>query len=127
VAAKLASALPYLLVRDVDAAAAHYRDAFGFAELGGVGSLAIVGRDQVVLMLRQAERPEQVRSNRGSTGNPLDIDAYIWTDDVHALHDELAGRGARIVDGPARKAYGAIEIEVEDADGHVLCFAENER
>jgi uncharacterized glyoxalase superfamily protein PhnB len=43
-------------------------------------------------------------------------------DDIDALHEELAGRGAEIMNAPVNTEYGLREIRVRDPDGYVLAF-----
>jgi catechol 2,3-dioxygenase-like lactoylglutathione lyase family enzyme len=50
------------------------------------------------------------------------FDLYIYVDDVDALHDELRGRGADILNAPVQTEYGLREIRVRDPDGYVLAF-----
>ena len=58
--AKLVSSAPVLLVRDVNAAAEHYRDAMGFRFdrfYGDPPSFVILGRDGLHVMLKGASDP----------------------------------------------------------------------
>ena len=50
------------------------------------------------------------------------FDVYVYVDDVDALHEELAGRGADIMNAPVNTEYGLREIRVRDPDGYVLAF-----
>jgi uncharacterized glyoxalase superfamily protein PhnB len=123
--ARLHAANPYLLSSDLGSAASYYRDALGFEDQSRFGSLLLATRGYVTIMLREAGCPAIAVSNRRRTGNSLDIDAYIWVDDVDSLHAELAQRGARLLTDVYSTAHGTRELEVEDADGHVLCFAQD--
>jgi catechol 2,3-dioxygenase-like lactoylglutathione lyase family enzyme len=50
--------------------------------------------------------------------------AYLYVDDVEALHAELVERGATIVQPPTDKAYGLRDLLVRTPDGHVLAFGQ---
>jgi len=117
---------PEFLVADVRKAAEHYRDKLGFALrgyfFGEPPEFAMVGRDDRIVMLSLAEG-SRGGSNRSHKGEA--IDAYLWVDDVEALHAEFRGSGADIVMPPTLRIYGMKEIEVRDLDGHVLCFGED--
>ena len=123
------TAAPILGVRDVRRAAEYYRDVLGFAldpkdgvffgagdEPGGL--YAIVERAGVAIhfQIRRDDRPER------SVRAPLELDVYIYVDDVDALHAELGGRGAEVAGPPRSAPYGLREIVVEDPDGHRVAF-----
>ncbi|MCH5684060.1 VOC family protein [Niabella sp. W65] len=49
---------------------------------------------------------------------------WIWIGfdgDIYKLHDALKEKGVKIKQAPTRNAW-AIEMHVEDPDGHVLRF-----
>ena len=48
------------------------------------------------------------------------FDAYVWPNDVDALHKQLSDRATRIVQAPTDRPYGLREFRVQDPDGHVL-------
>ncbi|MEX0674743.1 MAG: VOC family protein [Gaiellaceae bacterium] len=48
--------------------------------------------------------------------------AYVYVDDVEALHAELAARGAEIVQPPTDKGYGLRDLLVRGPGGHLLAF-----
>ena len=52
-------------------------------------------------------------------------DAYIWMEDVEALHAELNGKGAKILRGPESTFYDTREVEIEDCNGYVICFGQD--
>ena len=106
-------AVPILRVADLRASLAYYQDVLGFKrDWGGEGSfplMASVSRDGAAVMLCQ-----------GAQGNP---GTWVWfgVDDAVRLRDEVAARGAKIVLPPTNFSW-AIEIRVNDPDGHVLRF-----
>jgi len=53
----------------------------------------------------------------------LGLDAYIWVNDLDALHAELKGRDAKIIEAPVVRVYQCYEMVVEDNFGFRLCFS----
>src|SRR5262245_26493155 len=103
---KLTASAAVLLVRDVVAAANHYRDTTGFEYgrfYGEPPVFVILGRDDMYLMLKQAA-PKLVVPHR--TVNVESCDVYFWTSGVEALHTEFVRRGAAICDGLCLQDYG---------------------
>jgi catechol 2,3-dioxygenase-like lactoylglutathione lyase family enzyme len=117
---------PHFVVADVVAAAEYYRDIFGFTIMGVYFEppvFAMVGRDDIVIQFGKADRGETVAPNRTRRGEALD--AYIWVDDVEALHAELKAKGAKILEGPVLRFYRCYELVVEDAFGFCLVFSKD--
>ena len=114
---------PYFPVSDVDGAVAHYERVFGFKReyvVGVPAEFAMVSRDGHCIMLRRVPGDISPNEQQGGTW-----DAFFWVRDVHALHDELKGRGAVVVYGPlVQKAYNMEEFAVRDRDGYVLGFGQ---
>jgi uncharacterized glyoxalase superfamily protein PhnB len=114
---------PYFPVPDVDQAVTHYERVFGFAReyvAGAPAEFAMVSRDGHCIMLRRVSADISPNERQGGTW-----DAFFWVRDVHALHDELKGRGAVVVYGPiVQKAYNMEEFAVRDRDGYVLGFGQ---
>jgi catechol 2,3-dioxygenase-like lactoylglutathione lyase family enzyme len=50
--------------------------------------------------------------------------AYVYVDDVEALHAELAERGAEIVQPPTDKGYGMRDLLVRGPGEHVIAFGQ---
>jgi predicted enzyme related to lactoylglutathione lyase len=115
-----------LLVRDVVAAANHYRDALGFGYekfYGEPPSFVILSRDGCYLMLKQAEKPEHVVPLWTVSDKLWNV--YFWVRGVDALHAEFVRRGARIDYGLFDQPYGCREFGIQDLDGHDIGFGEN--
>ena len=110
---------------DVVAAAEYYRDALGFKILSyflDPPVFAIVARDAAEVHLGKADAGVLSSPNltrRRGVGS----DAYIWVDDVDALHAELRARGAAIIEGPVTRVYNCYELVVDDLNGFRLVFA----
>ena len=45
-------------------------------------------------------------------------------DDVEALFQELKASGADIIEGPTRRIYDCVEMEVRDCNGFKLVFSQ---
>jgi len=80
----------------------------------------IVRRDTVQVFFSRA-RGGEVRTARAEGA----CDAYIQVSGVDALAEELARRGAAILDGPEDRIYKQRELVVQDCNGLVLVFAED--
>lgn len=117
---------PFFLVADVVRAAEYYRDRLGFTIRGYFFEeppvFAMVGRDDQIIMLSLMDAGRG-GSNRGYHADALD--AYLWVDDVDALHAEFLASGADIVAPPQLRIYGMKELEVRDLDGYVICFGQD--
>jgi hypothetical protein len=123
---RLTRVSPGFAVADVFATAEYYRDVLGFRfdqVWGDPPSFVILDRDDARLMIRQvaaAALPTPARKP-----SSLQYDAYIYTNDVTSLAEELGGKGADIIEGPVdRQIYPGRELIVRDCDGRVICFGQ---
>ncbi len=124
-APRLTASAPVLLVREIRAAADHYRDRLGFSHDGIWGeppSFVILKRDGLHLMLKQADDSAHVVPHWTVSKNLCDI--YFWVSDVDALFAELSGRGAKIDYGLCNQPHGCREFGVQDIDGHDIAFGQ---
>lgn len=114
---------PFLVVPDVAAALAHYRDTLGFdvePYAHAPDDNGTATRDGCTIFLNRGER-----ALPNSQVVPPDLfDVYLWTDDVRALDEELRGRGADVLHGPTERPWGMLEIRVRDLNGYVLGFGQ---
>ena len=117
---------PILCVESVARSIRYYVDSLGF-RLGLAWSdaerkflqpgeavaptFALVGRGQVQFMLTQ--------QCQGAPGMWLHLDVYT-AEQLDALHEEWARKGARILEPPSRRLWGIYEMRLRDLDGHVL-------
>ncbi|MDQ8183629.1 VOC family protein [Pelagicoccus sp. SDUM812005] len=123
--AQLTASSPVLLVKDVVAAANHYRDAMGFQYerfWGEPPNFVILQRDGLHVMLRQADDPKHVVPHWTVADKLWNI--YFWVSDVDALHAEFVARGATIDYGPCQQPYGCREFGTQDLDGHDIGFGQ---
>jgi catechol 2,3-dioxygenase-like lactoylglutathione lyase family enzyme len=133
-AAGLHRTIPALPVRDVGAAAAYYRDRFGFEIRHETGDLAVLARDEAVVHLWGAT-DEGWRSRQDLSGNPIMSGAEsfiagtascrIEVADVDALFAELKSAGVLHQvshDGVFATEFGTREFATVDTDGNLLTY-----
>jgi predicted enzyme related to lactoylglutathione lyase len=118
----LTSAATVLLVPDVPAALEWFRDKLGFDvepyEDGAAYGYA--NRDAVWFHLAACPAGQP-----NSAAYPPDMwDAYLHVDDLDALHAELVGRGAEIIQPPTDKGYGNRDFLVRDPHRYVIAFGQ---
>lgn len=110
-----------LQVRDVVESEAFYREKLGFTTAGFWGDppcFCIVGRDTVTIFLDQSRKDDPLPVNQYWA-------AYIYVEDVDALHDEVRAKGVDIVRAPTDTEYGCRELDVRDPDGHTIGFGQD--
>ena len=123
--AKLTSGAAVLLVKNVVAAANHYRDKMGFQYeqlMGEPPSFVILNRDGLYLMLKQADDAKHVVPHWTVSKGLWNV--YFWVNDVDALYQEFVARGATIDYGLCDKPYGCREFGAQDIDGHDIGFGQ---
>jgi catechol 2,3-dioxygenase-like lactoylglutathione lyase family enzyme len=108
---KLEGIQPILSVSNMTASRDFYVGVLGFKEVEwGDDNFTSVNRDGTGIYLC-----------RGGQGKP---GTWIWVGfdgDIFQLYDELTKRGVAIRQGPVNYSW-ALEMHVEDPDGHVLRF-----
>ncbi len=101
-----------LSVKDMNASRAFYKDILGFEEAAwGTDNFTSMNRENAGIYLCQGEQ-----GNKGT---------WIWVGfdgDIFELHGELKSKGVKIRQSPTNYSW-AMEMHVEDPDGHVLRFA----
>ena len=59
------------------------------------------------------------------TGNRNEhLDAYISVSGIRGLFNELQMRGAEVIKPLEERPWACIDFYVEDPDGYILCFSE---
>lgn len=110
----LTDAAAVLVVEDVARSLAYYRDKLGF-------EVHAYEKDPEIYAYASRERCNVHLAHGHPHPNGF-FDVYVYVDDVDALHEELRGRGADILNPPIKTEYGLREIRVRDPDGYVLAF-----
>jgi predicted enzyme related to lactoylglutathione lyase len=110
---------PVLLVPDVRATLEHYRRTLGWETEAYEAVPEDYGYARRGAWRLHFARGERARPN-AEIVPPDFFDVYLWVDDVRALHDELADRGAEILHPPTERPWGMLEIRVRDMNGYVL-------
>jgi catechol 2,3-dioxygenase-like lactoylglutathione lyase family enzyme len=121
------SVAPYLIVDDLVASAAFYRDKLGFRfdrYWGQPPSFVMVWRDNVTIMLKSLGRPGMARPNRLVDAD-ASWDAYVWVADARALYEEFRSRGVTIARPIEDQSYGCRDFDVLDNSGYCLCFGQD--
>jgi uncharacterized glyoxalase superfamily protein PhnB len=109
------SSTPILMVADMAASLRYYIDVLGFRNADwGTEDFTCVSRDRVGIYLC-----------RGGHGQP---GTWVWigVEDVEALYEEYKASGARIRHPPQNYPW-ALEMKVNDPDGHVLRFGSDSK
>lgn len=122
---RMLSGATVMLVSDVKRSAEYFRDALGFRfdrTWGDPPSFCMVWRDEQCFMLKQVADPSVIRPMH--TVEPVVWDAYLWVDDVDALHDEFVASDATVAKPPHVTGYHVKELVVVDPDGHQICFGQ---
>ncbi|MFK7944088.1 MAG: VOC family protein [Paracoccaceae bacterium] len=119
---KTLRAMPVLQVSNVPASLRFYCN-LGFAQLGQWQGddvsddvfFAITQRGEVSLGLQLLRGPLRVNTHWA---------AYIYVDDVSALHRELHGLGVSPTE-IRHNDYGCDDFDVQDPDGHLIAFGQD--
>jgi catechol 2,3-dioxygenase-like lactoylglutathione lyase family enzyme len=132
--AALGSTVPALPVRDVHAAVARYRDAYGFEVAHEDDGLAVLRRDDAVIHLwAAADEGWRVRADLAARPIASGAESFlagtascrVAVDDVDDLYAELAPQGVlhRVsADGVQATDFGTREFHTLDLDGNLVTF-----
>jgi catechol 2,3-dioxygenase-like lactoylglutathione lyase family enzyme len=113
--ARFEGAAPILRVTDMEASVHYYVEVLGFrnAEWGS-HDFTSVNRDRAGIYL--------CRGGQGCAGTW----AWVGVEDAQLLYEEYLARGAKVRHAPRNYPW-ALELHVEDPDGHVLRFGSEPR
>ena len=113
---------PQFLVDDLDRAIAYYCDKLGFELDFKSGSFyAAVSRDGFAIHLKDSPKLGTEREYRRQNEH---LDAYISVSGIRGLFSELEMREARVIKPLEERPWACVDFYVEDADGYILCFSE---
>ena len=112
-------------MRDVERSLAYYRDQLGFEVSRFEENPTHYGYANRGECWFHFAHWDGVDPQPNSVLVPPDMfDAYLYVDDIPALHEELRGRGAELLHGPEERPWTSLEIRVRDPDGYVLAFGQ---
>lgn len=121
-AAQVTGIAPQFLVDNLDRAIAYYRDSLGFElDFKYESFYASVTRDGFAIHLKQAEKLVADRAHRKQNEH---LDAYIAVSGIRDLFGELQTRGADVIRPLKEEPWACVDFYVEDPDGYILCFSE---
>ncbi|HEX4600517.1 MAG TPA: VOC family protein [Gemmatimonadales bacterium] len=109
------NAAPILRVADMKASVKYYVEVLGFQN-------AEWGSDDFTAVKRDAAGIYLCRGGQGCRGTW----AWIGVEDSQLLYEEYQARGANVRRAPRNYPW-ALELHVEDPDGHVLRFGSEPR
>jgi uncharacterized glyoxalase superfamily protein PhnB len=113
---------PQFLVDDLERAIAYYCDQLGFElDFKYQSFYAAVRRDGFAIHLKHAPKSGADRANRKQNEH---LDAYISVSGIQGLFNELEMRGAQVIKPLEERPWACLDFYVEDPDGYILCFSE---
>jgi uncharacterized glyoxalase superfamily protein PhnB len=120
---RITSFAPQLLVDDLERAMKFYCEFLGFS-FGPVwrGFYAIGERDGFAVHLKCAPKTIEDRARRRQHEH---LDIYASVIGVRALYDDCKAKGATILKPLAETAWGTSDFYLEDPEGYILAFGEN--
>jgi catechol 2,3-dioxygenase-like lactoylglutathione lyase family enzyme len=121
-AAKITGIAPQFLVDDLDKAIAYYCGRLGFElDFKYESFYAAVKRDGFAIHLKHAAKLAADRAHRKENEH---LDAYIAVSGIRGLFSELESRGAEVIRPLEQRPWACLDFYVEDPDGYILCFSE---
>ena len=122
--------MPYLTVKDADAALAFYQKAFGCEKKmampgpdGKIMHAEVVWRDGVVMF--GPESPQNQCKAPTTLGIRPPVGLYIYVDDVDSLFKRATSAGAKVDRPLTDMFYGDRTCTLIDPDGHLWSFGTN--
>jgi catechol 2,3-dioxygenase-like lactoylglutathione lyase family enzyme len=113
---------PQFLVDDLDRAIAYYCDKLGFElDFEYQSFYASVTRDGFAIHLKHAPKLAADREHRRQNEH---LDAHISVSGIRGLFSELEMRGARVIRPLEARPWACLDFYIEDPDGYILCFSE---
>ena len=119
---KITSLAPQFLVDDLSAAIAYYSARLGFeADFVYESFYASVSRDGFSIHLKCAPKTVADRAHRKQNEH---LDAYVGVRGIESLFDEFKSKGAHIIRSLEERPWACKDFYVQDSDGYILCFSE---
>lgn len=117
---KVLRAMPVLQVGDMARSVAFYnRMGFhgdGWTDDGGDVVFTVIQRGDVTIALQHTKGPPPVNSHWA---------AYIYVEDLRALHGELKDAGLAVTEVRTGLPYGCDDFDLRDPDGHLIAFGQD--
>ncbi len=121
-ASHLTGIAPQFLVDDLERAISYYCDKLGFElDFNYQSFYASVTRDGFAIHLKHAPKLAAAREHRKQNGH---LDAYISVSGIRSFFSELEMRGAKVIKPLEQEPWACLDFYVEDPDGYILCFSE---
>ena len=121
-ATHLTGIAPQFLVDDLDRAIAYYCHKLGFElDFNYQSFYASVSRNGFAIHLKCAPKLPADRQFRKQNEH---LDAYISVSGIRDLFSELEMRGAQVIKPLEERPWACLDFYVEDPDGYILCFSE---
>ena len=121
-ATRIIGIAPQFLVDDLDRAIAYYRDKLGFAlDFKYQSFYASVSRDGFAIHLKHGPRLAGDKEHRKQNEH---LDAYVSVSGIQGLFGEMEKRGAQVIKPLEARPWACLDFYVEDPDGYILCFSE---
>ena len=121
-AAQITGIAPQFLVDDLDRAIAYYCDRLGFElDFKYQSFYAGVRRDGFAIHLKHATKLAAHRAHRKQNEH---LDAHISVSGIRDLFSEVQMRGAEVIKPLEERPWACLDFYVEDPDGYILCFSE---
>lgn len=121
-ATQITGIIPQFLVDDLERAIAYYRDRLGFElDFTYDSFYASVSRNGFAIHLKEAPKLVADRAHRKENEH---MDAHVRVSGIRGLFDELQQRGADVIRPLEERPWACLDFYVEDPDGYILCFSE---
>jgi lactoylglutathione lyase len=126
---------PNLMVADVNATAMFYQQVFGFQIVATVPDMAepdsgkwqfaIITREDVTIMFQNQKT--LVEDAPVFLGKPMGgtFTLYIDVEDVRGLFEKVKSKVTLLKEGLYETFYGTTEFTIQDPNGYVLTFAQD--
>lgn len=127
----LPTLVPYLAVKDGNAALNFYQTAFGFSlrsepmsnEHGVIGHCEIESHGAVVMFAPEGQWGDQQLQAPKTAGAAPSVSLYIYCPDVDVLYKQAIAAGAISASAPADSFWGDRYCVLLDIDGYMWTFA----